>query len=46
MTEEELEQHITRQLDRERIKDAILSLEIEQMNKSLERTKAVENIER
>lgn len=40
---EEIEQFITEQIDRERVKDAILSLEIEQMNKALEKTKAVMN---
>lgn len=43
---EELEQFITEQIDGERIKNAILSLEIEQMNKSLEKTKEVMNVER
>lgn len=40
-TEEELEQRVTEHIDRESVKDAILSLEIEQMNKALEKTKAV-----
>ena len=45
MNEEELEQIVTEHIDRERVKKAILSLEIEQMNKSLERTKVVVNSE-
>ena len=39
--EEELEQRVTEHIDRERIKEAILSLELKQMNISLEKTKAV-----
>ena len=39
MTEEELEERITEQMDRERIKDKILALEIDQLKK------AVENVE-
>ena len=41
MTEEELEQHITRQMDQERIKTAILNLEIENLKKAVAK---VENI--
>ena len=36
-TEEELEERITEAIDRERVKAAILSLEISQMSESLER---------
>ena len=43
--EQELEQRINEQLDRERIKDAILSLEIQQMNKAIEKAKAVGNFD-
>lgn len=39
MTEEELEQITTEQMDRERVKDKILALEIETLKK------AVENVE-
>lgn len=41
MTEQELEERITEQIDRERIKDAILKLEIENLKKAVEK---VENI--
>ncbi len=41
MTEEELEQHITRQMDQERIKTAILNIEIESLKKAVEK---VENV--
>lgn len=39
MTEQELEERITEQMDRERVKDKILTLEIEMLKK------AVENVE-
>mgnify|MGYP007133702928 CR=1 FL=1 len=39
MTEQELEERITEQMDRERVKDKILALEIDQLKK------AVENVE-
>lgn len=42
-TEEELEQRITEHIDRESVATAILQLEIQQLNKALEKTKAVEN---
>lgn len=41
MTEEELEERITEQMDRERVKDKILALEIDQLKKAVEK---VENI--
>lgn len=41
MTEEELEERITEQMDRERIKDKILALEIQTLKKAVEK---VENI--
>ena len=41
MTEEELEQHINGMIDRERVKDAILKLEIETLKKAVDQ---VENI--
>lgn len=41
MTEEELEERITEQMDRERVKGKILSLEIETLKKAVEK---VENI--
>ena len=44
MTEEELEEQITDQMDRERVRDAILDLEIKQMRETLE--KAVRDFER
>lgn len=40
-TEEELEQHITDQIDRERVKDKILALEIQSLKKAVEQ---VENV--
>lgn len=43
-TEEDLEQMTTEQIDRERVKDAILKLEIEQLRETL--GKAVGSIER
>ena len=39
--EEELERRVNEHIDGERIRDAILSLEIKQMNIALEKTKAV-----
>ena len=44
MTEEELDERITDQMDRERVKDKILDLEIKQMRETLE--KAVRDFER
>ena len=41
MTEQELEERITEQMDRERVKDKILALEIDQLKKAVEK---VENI--
>ena len=41
MTEEELEERITEQMDRERVKDKILALEIDQLKKAVEK---VENV--
>lgn len=41
--EEELEQRITEHIDGERIKDAILSIELDQIRISLEKLKAVTN---
>ena len=41
MTEEELEQHINRMMDRERVRDAILKLEIESLKKAVD---GVENV--
>lgn len=41
MTEQELEERITDQIDRERVKDAIFSLEIESLKKAVEK---VENV--
>lgn len=41
MTEEELEERITEQMDRERVRDQILALEIEMLKKAVER---VENV--
>ena len=43
MTEEELEERITEQMDRERIKDKILALEIQTLKKAVEN---VENVSR
>ena len=44
MTEEELEERITEQIDRERVREQILKLEIEQLRENI--AKAVGNIER
>lgn len=41
MTEEELEERITEQIDRERVKDKILALEIEMLKKAVEQ---IENV--
>lgn len=41
MTEQELEERITDQIDRERVRDKILALEIESLKKAVER---IENI--
>ena len=41
MTEEDLEQMTTEQLDRERAREAILKLEIENLKKAVE---AIENV--
>lgn len=41
MTEQELEERITEQMDRERVKTAILKLEIENLKKAVER---IENV--
>ena len=41
MTEEELEQRTTEMIDRERVKNAILALEIESLKKAVEQ---VENV--
>ena len=42
-TEEELEQHITDQIDRERVKEAILSLEIKQLRETLDKMKGCDS---
>ena len=41
-TEEELEQRINEHIDRERVRDAVLAIELEQMNRALEKGKAVQ----
>ena len=41
MTEEELEERITEQIDRERVRNKILALEIETLKKAVEQ---VENV--
>lgn len=41
MTEEELEQHITNQIDTERMKNAILDFEIENLKKAVEQCERV-----
>lgn len=41
MTEEELEERITEQMDRERVRDKILALEIETLKKAVEK---IENV--
>lgn len=41
MTEQELEERITEQMDRERVKDAILAIEIESLKKAVDK---VENV--
>ena len=42
--EEELEQRINEQIDRERIKEAILKLEIETLKKAVEKVECVGNV--
>lgn len=44
MTEQELEERITEQIDRERVKDAILKLEIEMLKKAVENVENVSGI--
>lgn len=46
MTEEELEERITEQMDRERVKDKILALEIDQLKKAVEKVECVGNVVR
>ena len=41
MTEEELEERITEQMDRERVREKILALEIETLKKAVEK---IENV--
>lgn len=41
MTEQDLEERITEQMDRERVRDKILALEIETLKKAVEK---VENV--
>lgn len=41
MTEQELEERITEQMDRERVREAILTLEIENLKKAVEQ---IENV--
>ena len=41
MTEEELEERITEEIDRERVKEAILSLEIEQLKDAIKKAERV-----
>lgn len=41
MTEQELDERITEQMDRERVRDRILALEIEQLKKAVGR---IENV--
>ena len=43
MTEEELEEMTTEQMDRERTKNAILKLEIENLRKAVEQVKKLSN---
>ena len=43
MTEEELEERITEQMDRERVKEAILSLEIKQLRETLDKMKGCDS---
>ena len=44
MTEEELEQRVNEQIDRERIKDAILKLEIETLKKAVGKVEDISRI--
>lgn len=46
MTEAELEERITDQMDRERVADAILALEIKQLKEAVERVEQVSNIQK
>ena len=43
MTEEELEEMITEEIDRERVKEAILSLEISQLRETLDKMKGCDS---
>ena len=43
MTEQELEERINEQLDKERIRDAILKFEIENLKKAVEQCEKVGN---
>jgi len=44
MTEEELEQRTTEMIDRERMKDAILKFEIENLKKAVEKSENVSGL--
>lgn len=44
MTEEELEQRTTEMIDRERAKDAILKLEIDNLKKAVEKSENVSGL--
>lgn len=46
MTEEELEQRITEQIDRERVKDKILALEIQSLKKAVEQVEDISRVHR
>ena len=46
MTEQELEERITEQMDRERVKDKILALEIENLKKAVGQIECVGNVVR
>ena len=41
MTEQELEERITEQMDRERIKNAILNIEIENLKKAVKQVEKI-----
>ena len=46
MTEAELEERITDQMDRERVADAILALEIKQLKEAVDRIEKIGNLQK
>ena len=46
MTEQELEDRITEQMDRERVRDKILALEIQNLKKAVEKVEDISRVHR